>query len=151
MSEPTATQMVSAVVAKTTVAQLQHLATSHDRSLPQRYDAPCAPTSPPPASDRMTLKACAVCGAAAEPGKTRCAQHPREKLTTSQRGLGWDHQLLRQNALAKRPYCARCGHKGSADNPLTADHIIPRSRGGLNTASNYETLCRRCNSSKGAA
>lgn len=33
-------------------------------------------------------------------------------------------------------------------NPLTVDHIRPRSRGGTNDLTNLQILCRNCNSSK---
>lgn len=33
---------------------------------------------------------------------------------------------------------------------LTVDHIMPSSRGGSDDPANLQTLCRRCNSSKGA-
>lgn len=41
--------------------------------------------------------------------------------------------------------CLACGKKKS----LTADHVIPVSRGGSNDISNIQPLCKRCNSSKG--
>lgn len=32
---------------------------------------------------------------------------------------------------------------------LTKDHIVPKSRGGLDILSNYQTMCAPCNSAKG--
>lgn len=40
--------------------------------------------------------------------------------------------------------CLRCGEV----KPLTIDHIIPLSKGGLHTASNVQPLCKSCNSKK---
>ena len=40
-----------------------------------------------------------------------------------------------------------CGYCGSKKN-LTLDHILPKSRGGLNTWENMVTCCSRCNSMK---
>ena len=42
--------------------------------------------------------------------------------------------------------CSYCGGEQS----LSADHLIPSSRGGLNTGDNLVWACRSCNSSKGA-
>lgn len=42
--------------------------------------------------------------------------------------------------------CLRCG---TAED-LTLDHIVPWSLGGSDDISNLQTLCRRCNASKGA-
>jgi 5-methylcytosine-specific restriction endonuclease McrA len=41
--------------------------------------------------------------------------------------------------------CLACG----IDGPLTVDHVIPISVGGLNTPDNVQPLCGPCNSSKG--
>lgn len=42
--------------------------------------------------------------------------------------------------------CLACGEK----KPLTMDHIIPISRGGIHDIANIQPLCRECNSAKGA-
>lgn len=44
--------------------------------------------------------------------------------------------------------CARCGEPGSPNNPLSADHIIPYSKGGHGRITNMQPLCRACNTSK---
>ena len=41
--------------------------------------------------------------------------------------------------------CVKCG----ATEELTLDHIKPWSKGGENTVSNLQTMCRRCNCAKG--
>ena len=42
--------------------------------------------------------------------------------------------------------CADCGDRTN----LTLDHIIPWSKGGPDTVENLQTMCRPCNSRKGA-
>jgi len=75
------------------------------------------------------------------------------------RGLGlWDYRLgetdpvpdsLRYQVLSESGQrCALCGIKAS-ERPLDVDHIIPRSRGGTNKKSNLQSLCTKCNRSKG--
>lgn len=44
--------------------------------------------------------------------------------------------------------CQYCGRK-SLDVILEVDHIIPKSKGGLNEISNYKTACKECNNGKG--
>lgn len=56
-------------------------------------------------------------------------------------------QQLRRAQIAREPRCRRCG----ATSRLTADHIVPVAAGGAwDDPENLQTLCLRCNSSKGA-
>lgn len=55
------------------------------------------------------------------------------------------HYLAKKVFERDKYRCRRC--KTWLD--LTCDHIIPESKGGATTFDNLQTLCRRCNSSKG--
>lgn len=46
-------------------------------------------------------------------------------------------------------YGNRCLCCGATDKPLSADHVIPLSKGGINDISNIQPLCRSCNFKKG--
>jgi hypothetical protein len=60
--------------------------------------------------------------------------------------LASDHDL-RWRVFKRDGYrCLACG----ADTDLTVDHIVPVTQGGTNDQSNLQTVCRRCNSRKGA-
>lgn len=53
---------------------------------------------------------------------------------------------LRRAVFARDQHtCRACG----ATSDLTADHIVPESRGGPTTMENLQTLCRTCNCRKG--
>lgn len=53
----------------------------------------------------------------------------------------------RKNILRRDNFqCQYCGRK---DQPLTLDHVLPRSRGGGDSWENLITACQRCNSLKG--
>ena len=60
---------------------------------------------------------------------------------------------LRKKILSRDGYeCKRCGASVSKEPNLLLeiDHILPVSKGGLTTEDNLQTLCWRCNRSKGA-
>jgi len=80
---------------------------------------------------------------------------------------------LKMRTILKSQKCANCGIEGNVfrlesdhteDSPhlnlyhilndtvimLTCDHIIPKSKGGLNVDENTQTLCRKCNLLKGS-
>jgi 5-methylcytosine-specific restriction endonuclease McrA len=97
------------------------------------------------------LKPCVVCGALSR--GPRCARHPLTRPTTTERGLGSKWQKVARDQVKRQPWCSCPGcslHQGpcNAEQDLTADHVVPRSRGG-STQDGVATLCRRCNSAKG--
>ncbi|RLB12093.1 MAG: HNH endonuclease [Deltaproteobacteria bacterium] len=55
--------------------------------------------------------------------------------------------LTRRNIMRRDGY--RCQYCGSKAEPLTTDHIIPRSMGGEDSWENLVTACVRCNNKKG--
>ncbi len=65
----------------------------------------------------------------------------------------WPHlksiKLSKKNVFLRDHYtCQYCG-KSYAQNKLTIDHVIPRSRGGTTTWENVVTACHYCNIKKG--
>lgn len=59
----------------------------------------------------------------------------------------WDLLLEKYGPFCMNPEC----DKGLTEvNPLTLDHVIPLSKGGLHCMSNFQLLCHSCNASKNA-
>jgi 5-methylcytosine-specific restriction endonuclease McrA len=96
------------------------------------------------------LKPCLTCGRLSH--WSRCADHRIKRSSATARGYGsvWQRQAKAQIAAVPWCQCIGCGiHAGPCQSTadLTADHVIPKARGG--TADHgLQTLCRRCNSSK---
>ena len=44
----------------------------------------------------------------------------------------------------------RCQYCGEKSGDMTIDHIVPKSRGGLDSWDNLVTACRKCNNKKGS-
>jgi 5-methylcytosine-specific restriction endonuclease McrA len=66
------------------------------------------------------------------------------KPTTTARGYGWRWQRLSSAVLRRDNYiCHYCGGRAA-----TADHVIPKSRGGTDAWDNLVAACRSCNGSK---
>lgn len=85
----------------------------------------------------MPSSACKTCGALTD--QTYC---PRHRLKTSARQYGSEWQRIVKELIRQHPYCALCGHRGSKDNPLTGDHVVPLRLGGKGPLRVY---CRSCN------
>lgn len=107
----------------------------------------------------MPARFCLDCGVLQRTGGSRCAacqealrlrQNARPKGNTTQRGLGADHRRRARELDLANPatVCARCGLPGTAEDPLTAGHVIARSQGGGDGPLQPEH--RSCNSRAGA-
>lgn len=75
------------------------------------------------------------------PGKAKIKKQIRSlRITGFYTKQEWDDLLQKYNYM-----CLSCG----STEDICADHIIPLSKGGLNTIDNIQPLCRVCNSKKG--
>jgi len=68
--------------------------------------------------------------------------------THTKRGYDARWERLSRRAIALSPVCEDCGHTGSWENPLTADHARWPARSLADVAG---VVCRRCNARRGAA
>lgn len=62
-------------------------------------------------------------------------------------------QSLRTEIKERDEYTCQCCHNSTNKEPnllLEIDHIVPLSKGGMSTKDNLQTLCWRCNRSKGS-
>lgn len=100
-------------------------------------------------ASRKVLRTCGVCG---QPclGQ-RCDLHAKEKESPRRRGA-YDAEYERNRAivLANALVCALCGQPERANDRFTANHIVPRARGGGNALTNLEAAHESCNKSAGA-
>jgi hypothetical protein len=71
---------------------------------------------------------------------------PRVPLSLPERKTAIPSSLRLQVFERDNFACRGCGSRRE----LCADHIVPSSKGGPTEVSNLQTLCRRCNSAKGA-
>ena len=62
--------------------------------------------------------------------------------------VNWPKGLKRRLMRRQDNTCVYCGHRRIAPS-MDIDHIIPVVRGGSNSESNLQVICRRCNQRKG--
>lgn len=77
------------------------------------------------------------------PEKVRASSNRHRVLKTSAQSEPYNFKAICSH------YNNRCVSCGRGDLPLAADHIVPLSKGGPDTADNIQPLCKPCNSSKG--
>lgn len=77
--------------------------------------------------------------------KVKAKDHKRRALKLSAEG-SFTGEEFRQLCETYENKCLCCGRN---DVKLTADHVMPLSKGGSNAITNIQPLCGSCNSSKG--
>jgi 5-methylcytosine-specific restriction protein A len=102
------------------------------------------------------------CPALVAGGGNRCEKHAKKawtrspysdcKVTTTERGYGWQWQKKRKLVLNEQPFCIiakicveRYGHARPSD---CVDHIIPIAAGGTDDYDNLRGSCTDCNEDK---
>lgn len=73
----------------------------------------------------------------------------RPKPNTTKRGLGQAHRARALAVVAAAQVCGMCGRPPTKDDPLTADHTVPRSQGGGDSP--LRAAHRSCNSRAGGS
>lgn len=103
----------------------------------------------------MPMKFCLGCRTLTDNG-SRCpscqskfdTEQSAKRGSTKARGLGGTHRRIAEKITSGVQVCPRCGTPPTKDNPMTAHHVIPRSKGGDHTTP-LVPLCRQCNSELG--
>ncbi len=107
------------------------------------------------------LKLCVDCFQPYEPwsrsNRGRCRdclreyerENRRRRGSTTQRGLGAEHQRLAKQVLSEEKACWLCGRPAHPDDPLEVDHVVPRAAGGATVRSNLRAAHASCNRGRG--
>jgi len=92
---------------------------------------------------------CLECGRVTTYG-SRCPTHQaayerqRGRRRKRRRSYGAEWSRLSKRTIAAQPWCSICADTRD----LTADHIVPRAKGGDDSPANVQVLCRSCNGRK---
>lgn len=57
--------------------------------------------------------------------------------------------INRSRMINGRTFCPYCGGDFKDDSDVTLDHLLPKAKGGSDSADNLVAVCKSCNSSKG--
>jgi 5-methylcytosine-specific restriction endonuclease McrA len=60
-----------------------------------------------------------------------------------------EKKAYRDRLYQRTPFCRFCGRKIAKREDATVDHLLPQSRGGLDTPANLALACSQCNGAKG--
>lgn len=75
---------------------------------------------------------------------------PPGRPSAAQRGYGADWRRVSAKVIAGATACHWCGGEFTKADPATADHVIPKARGGTNDEQNLVPAHRSCNSRRAA-
>jgi 5-methylcytosine-specific restriction endonuclease McrA len=94
----------------------------------------------------MALPRSCICGGIHQPGE-RCPRSSAAGTTTQRFGKGWaamSRAVIERDGGVCQLQLPGCTHVAT-----TADHIVPRSKGGTAAMENLRAACRPCNSRRG--
>jgi 5-methylcytosine-specific restriction protein A len=90
---------------------------------------------------------CPACQAKATKRKNT---DPPGRPSAAQRGYGADWRRISAKVIARATVCHWCGLPFTREDPATADHIVPKAKGGTNDEQNLVGAHRSCNSRRAA-
>jgi 5-methylcytosine-specific restriction endonuclease McrA len=96
-------------------------------------------------SNIAKLRKCPGCQ---EQARIKKNTDPPGRPTAAQRGYGAEWRRASAKVIAAVA-CHWCGGQFTADDPATADHVIPKARGGTSDEQNLVGAHRSCNSRRG--
>ena len=67
-----------------------------------------------------------------------------KRPTAADRGYDWAWRVLARRVVEAQPWCSYC----AATEDLSADHVIPKAKGGTDDWSNLTTACMSCQRKK---
>ena len=101
------------------------------------------------------LRVCAEAGCRERQPAPRCATHARTSsrnhhgVSRQRRGLGAGWERLKARIIERDGATCQLRLPGCTVVATTADHFMPRSRGGPTAVSNLRASCVHCNSARG--
>jgi 5-methylcytosine-specific restriction enzyme A len=89
------------------------------------------------------------CPPCQEQARIRRNTDPPGRPSAAHRGYGVEWRRVSAEVIASAVACHWCGGAFTPGDPATADHLIPKARGGTNDRANLVAAHRSCNSRRG--
>lgn len=117
------------------------------RDLPGKPDISLYPRPNVSGKPDMLSKPCQICGIPTKSANARCQQHKRG--TAAQRGYDKTYRTNRDIVVrywrTNHLPCFICGRQIDPKEPITAEHVLPLSRGGSSAVGNLRGAHAHCN------